>query len=217
MTVHLKAKLTLSLLLALFIHTGVTYGQVAVEQQVAASAQMAVQNLGNELMQGNFSYGYERIYPRWKRRLAKRYGGADKLDSQIQKGNAQKRDLKVIVSSYKAQQPTSFFSVWRSKKIDNNTGKPIINHLGQNMVVEHWLAIVPTITRIKIPVADVPGSIREIEEKSYTIAISEKGSHDWHFMTGLRPTVQDLRSLFPTLPATENELGLPVSAVREIK
>ena len=193
------------------------HAQVAVDRQTEQAAQQAVQTLGNELMKGNFDYSYEKIYPRWKRRLAKRYGGEKAFNAQLEKANQQKEKARFVISSYKALQPAAFFSVWRAKKIDNSTGKPIQNHLGQEVIVEHWLAIVPTVTSIKIPISDMPGKVREVEESSYTIAISEKGTNDWRFMTGLKPSVQELRGMFPTLPSTEKELGIPAASIREIK
>ncbi len=57
-------------------------GQVAVDHNVATSAQAAVQKLGLEMMKGNFKFGQDRIYPRWKRRLAKRVGSMEKLEAQ---------------------------------------------------------------------------------------------------------------------------------------
>ena len=193
------------------------HAQVAVDRQTELTAQQAVQTLGNELMKGNFDYSYEKIYPRWKRRLVKRYGGEKAFNAQLEKANQQKENARFVISSYKALQPAAFFSVWRAKKIDDRTGKPIQNHLGQEVIVEHWLAIVPTVTSIKIPISDMPGKVREVEESSYTVAVSEKGTNDWRFMTGLRPSVKELRSMFPTLPSTEKELGIPAASIREIK
>lgn len=196
---------------------GNIHAQVAVSDTVAKSAQLAVQRFGLEMMKGNFSYGHERMYPRWKRRLAARYGGVDKLNKQLQVAANQKVNLKFTVSAFHASLPTSFFNVWRAKKIDDLTGLPIKDSQGREVITENWLAIVPTVTRVKIPDPDKGGMVRELEETGYTIAVSEKGSNNWYFLTGLKPTVQDLRSLFPSLPPNETELGLPASSAREIK
>jgi len=192
-------------------------GQVAVDHNVATSAQAAVQTLGLEMMKGNFKFGQDRIYPRWKRRLAKRVGSMEKLEAQLVAAAQQKISMQFAVTAYSARLPASFFSVWRAKKIDPRTGKRVLDATGREIIVEHWLAVVPTTTRVKYPDIQQGGKIRVLEEDGYTIAISEKGANDWHFMTGLKPSIQDLRSLFPTLPNTAKELGLPKSVAWEIK
>ncbi len=192
-------------------------GQVAVDHNVAISAQKAVQKLGLEMMKGNFKFGQDRMYPRWKRRLAKRVGSMEQLEAQLAAAAQQKINMQLAVTAFNARLPTSFFSVWRAKKIDPRTGKPMRDATGREIIVDHWLAVVPTKTRVKFPDAKIPGKNYLLEEEGYTIAISEKGANDWHFMTGLKPTIQDLRSLFPTLPNTAKELGLPRSVAREIK
>lgn len=193
-------------------------GKVAVEPAVAISAQQAVQKLGDEMIKGNFAYGHQRMYPRWKRRLAKRYpGGMPELERALAASLQQKVRMRLAVVGFQARRPQSFFSVWRTKKWDPVTKKPIKDAAGNEIIVEHWLAVVPTTTRVQIPDPQRGGMLRTIEEDSHTIAISEKGKNEWFFMTGLKPTVQDLRSLFPTLPPNKEELGLPKPAVREIK
>lgn len=196
---------------------GAAQGRVAVEPAVAVSAQAAVQKLGQEMMKGNFEYGQQRMYPRWKRRLAKRYGGMQKLEDALTAAAQQKIKMRLAVVAFKAARPTSFFSVWRTPKYDLLTKEPIKDASGKVVIVEHWLAIVPTTTRVKIPDMEQGGRIRTLEEQSYSIVVSEKGTNDWYFMTGLKPTIQDLRGMFPTLPPNEKELGLPPSSAREIK
>jgi len=194
-----------------------TQGQVAVDHNVAISAQAAVQKLGFEMMKGNLKFGQDRMYPRWKRRLAKRVGSMEKLEAQLAAAAQQKINMQFTVTGFHARLPKSFFSVWRAKKIDPRTRKPMKDATGREIIVDHWLAVVPTTTRVKFPDAKIPGKNYQLEEDGYTIAISEKGTNDWHFMTGLKPTIQDLRRLFPTLPDTAKELGLPKSVAREIK
>ncbi|MBK1829480.1 hypothetical protein JIN77_01985 [Verrucomicrobiaceae bacterium R5-34] len=192
-------------------------GAVAVDPLISNSARAAVQKLGIEMMKGNFQYSIDRMYPRWKRRLAVRNGGMVKLDAALAQSVQQQLNMQMKVVGYTVGHPTAFFSVWKAKKIDANTGKPVIDATGRERIVSHWLAVVPTVVRVKIPDPQRGNMIREIEESSYTIAISEKGSNDWHFMTGMKPSIQDLRSLFPSLPADEKALHLPPSKAREIK
>lgn len=191
--------------------------QVVVEPSIAVSAQAAVQKLGVEMMKGNFKHGQDRMYPRWKRRLAKRVGGMAKLEAQLAASVQQRINMRLTVTAFRADLPKAFFDVWKSKRIDPATGKPVLDARGNAIIVEHWLAVVPTTTRVKVPDMQKGGVMRVLEEQSYTIAISEKGANDWYFMTGLKPTIQDLRSLFPSLPRSEKELGLPESKAKEIK
>ena len=192
-------------------------GLVVADPTVARSAQAAVQKMGVEMMKGNFSYSHDRMYPRWKRRLAKRYGGMDKLEAGLAKSAQQQINMGMLVTAFHADLPTSFFSVWRAAKRNDVTGAVVLDATGREVIVEHWLAVVPTVTRVKIADKQKGGLIRTLEETSYTLAVSEKGKNDWHFMTGMKPTLQDLRSMFPSLPPEEKDLRLPVSSAKEIK
>jgi hypothetical protein len=157
------------------------------------------------------------MYPRWKRRLAKRHGGMEKLEVGLANAAQKQINMGMMVTSFRAGLPTSFFTVWRAKKRSTKTGEIILDSTGREIVVEHWLAVVPTATRVKVTDSQKGGKLRTLEETSYTIAVSEKGRDDWYFMTGMKPTIQDLRGMFPSLPPTAQELGLPVSSVKEIK
>lgn len=184
---------------------------------IAASAKDAVEKLGLEMMKGNFKYGHERMYPRWKRRLALRAGGMEKLEAQLTSAQQQRIRIGLVVTAYRVGEPTAFFDVWRAKKLHPVTGEPVRDDTGREVVTSHWLAIVPVTMQVKVPDRQLGGKIRTLEEDTCTIAVCEKGTDDWYFLTGLKPTVQDLRSLFPTLPSDEKRLGLPVSSAREIK
>jgi len=191
-------------------------GLVVVDPAVARSAQAAVQKMGLEMMKGNFGYAHTRMYPRWKRRLAKQHGGMAKLEAGLAQAVRQQAKMGMMVTAFHAGTPTSFFSVWRAKKRDDK-GELVKDATGRFIVVEHWLTFVPTVTRVKIPDTQRGGKLRTLEERSYTVAITEKGKNDWYFMTGMKPTIQDLRSMFPSLPATKKDLKLPPSSAREIK
>lgn len=185
--------------------------------EVKVSAREAVQKLGLEMMKGNFKHGHDRMYPRWKNRLAIRMGGMEKLEDALAKALQQNVMLQIQVSAFEAREPEVVYSVWRAPTLDPVTKQPMLDADGKRIITENWLVIVPTTTQVKIPDKQLGGKIRTLEENSYTIAISEKGKNEWYFLTGLKPTVQDLRSLFPTLPADEKEIGFPPSSMKEIK
>jgi len=171
-------------------------GLVVVDPSVARSAQAAVQKMGIEMMKGDFAYAHKRMYPRWKRRLAKRHGGMAQLEASLARSERQLTKMGMVVTSFRASLPTSFFSVWRAKKRDAN-GNLVKDATGRPVIVEHWLAIVPTVTRVRIADPSKGGKLRTLEERSYTVAISEKGTNDWYFMTGMKPTVQICGVCFP--------------------
>lgn len=181
------------------------FGQQAPPPEVALEAQHAVDALGKAMLAGDFSYGQKRIYPRWKRRLAIKVGGIDKLESHLAQARAKQKDF--ILLSFKTALPTRFFSVWPTAQKDS---------LGKQALVSHWLVIVPTTTRLRIADPQRGGQFRELEEKGYILTISQKGSHQWFFLTGLRPSAFELRSLFPSLPINPNAWGLPPTSLREI-
>ena len=233
----MNMKIILSFLASFCIlETGVAQEQASVDQTVAASAQQAVQKLGKEMMKGNFTFGHQRMYPRWKRRLAKRYDDSmEKLDSALAAAARQKIKMRFDVIGYRAARPTKFFKVWPVKRINPETRRPItekrprldpvtkqriLDKEGNPIIVEqfvydyHLLAVVPTITRVQLPDKQRGNKMVTAEENGYVLVVSKEGVNDWHFLTGLKPSVQDLRSLFPTLP---RELGLPKPSAREIK
>ena len=148
--------------------------RIVVDPAIAEQAQAAVQKLGIELMKGNFTYSQERMYPRWKRRLAKRVGSMEELEAQLASGDQQRVKMGLIVTSYQAAKPTAFFDVWRAKQVDPITGQVTRDDRGDQTIVSHWLAVVPFTTQIKIPDPQQGGRMRTLEENSYTIAIPRK-------------------------------------------
>ncbi len=190
---------------------------VTADAEVALSAQMAVQKMGVEMMKGNFAYAHQKMYPRWKSLLASRYGGMKKLEEGLALSLKKQAQIGMIVTRFTAKRPTTFFSVWKAKKRDKN-GRVIKDARGHDVIVDHWLTFVPTVTQVKVMDKSKGGRLITLEEKSYTVVVSEKGTNDWYFLTGVKPTIQDLRSLFPlSLPAEEEDLHLPPSSARVIK
>ena len=109
--------------------------RVVVDPAIADQAQAAVQKLGVELIRGNFKYSQERMYPRWKRRLAKRIGSIEELEAQLASGDQQRVKMGLIVTSYQAARPTAFFDVWRAKQVDAVTGQVARDDRGDEIIV----------------------------------------------------------------------------------
>ena len=62
-----------------------------------------------------------------------------------------------------------------------------------------WLVLVPTVTKFRAQLKGDPVAVN-IESTGFQVAICEKGKDDWTFIDGSGVTVNDLRSLFITLP-----------------
>jgi hypothetical protein len=73
---------------------------------------------------------------------------------------------------------------------------------------EEWLVFVPTTVRFRVIEADT-GKARILEKDGFQVAVAKQGTEDWHFIEGAAVTVDDLRTLFPTLPVRRAQLGIP--------
>ena len=174
---------------------------------VATSAVAAVEKLGDQVVRGNHRYAIDRMFPRWKARMAKRLGGMDKLEKQLEKVNEEMRLQGIHFMSFKPAGVPQVFEVWPGKKTETVDGKEV-----EVMIKTKWLVLIPTVTRFRI--IDDVGKYRYIESKGFQIAVSDKGKNDWYFMDGASVTVADLRSLFPTFP---DNVELPPIERREVK
>lgn len=174
---------------------------------VASSAVAAVRKLGDQVVRGNHHYAIDRMFPRWKDRMAKRLGGMEKLEKQLDKVNEEMRLQGIHFMSFKPQGAPRVFEVWPGKKTEVVDGKEV-----EVMIKTKWLVLIPTVTRFRI--IDDVGKYRYIESKGFQIAVSDKGKNDWYFMDGASVTVSDLRSLFPTFP---DSVKLPPIERREVK
>ena len=88
---------------------------------VASSAVAAVKKLGEQVVLGNRMYAVERMYPRWKERMAKRMGGMEvlerKLKEQIRNVDEQMRLHGMSMISFKPVGVPSVHGVWPGKQI----------------------------------------------------------------------------------------------------
>ncbi|NNC87020.1 MAG: hypothetical protein HKN82_01015 [Akkermansiaceae bacterium] len=162
---------------------------------VLSSAAAATKRLGDEVVKGNYSYTIQRMYPRWKKRAAIREGGMEKLVEKLAQVPRQLRESGISMLSFDVQPPKSAFGVASFKE---------------------WIVFVPTVTRVRV-IDPESRQVRRLEMTGYQVAVAKQAGGEWNFIDGAQLTVADLRSLFPTLPADREKLGLPPIGGREIK
>ncbi|MEM9081080.1 MAG: hypothetical protein AAGC74_10355 [Verrucomicrobiota bacterium] len=167
-----------------------------VPQAVVSEAVSAVQTLGNETLKGNVGFVFERMYPRLRKREAKRMGGEELLKAKIESVPDEMARLGVQLLGFQAEPAFHGFEIPE---------------------FDEWLVFVPTSRRIR-GVDSKTGRPMEYEVSDYQVAIRKKAAGaEWTFINGSTLKVQDLRSLFPSLPADEEDLGLPELSSRKLR
>jgi hypothetical protein len=179
---------------------------------VATSAVTAVKKLGEQVVLGNRLYAVERMYPRWKERMAKRVGGMEAFDrnlkEQIKEVEAQMRLHGMSVIAFSPVGTPKVYGVWQGKQTKVVDGQAV-----EVLVKTKWLVLIPTVTKLRI-FDEQLSKHRIIESQGFQVAVADKGKNDWYFMDGAGLSVADLRSLFPDLPGN---LELPKLERREVK
>jgi len=184
---------------------------------VADSAKQAVQALGNKCQQGDFTYAYETMYPRYKKRQEALHG-RDKLKTQFNNANNELLKLGVTIKSFTAEQPTGFFKVWPiikpEVKARISRGEQTKTSSGDELY--HWMVIVPT-KQVWAFLSQRGGNTRYLQRTEFQIAVAQEaavpGQEKWTFIASPIKE-QQLRSMFPSLPHT---LKLPSLQDKEIK
>jgi hypothetical protein len=179
-----------------------------VPEDIIKSAVNAVESLGNEVVLGKYQVAIDKMYPQWKDRAAKKLGGKEKLEKQLEDVAKEMLKRGISITDFKPQGKPNAFEVYPGKAIQIINGKET-----EVMRYTKWLIIVPTVTRVRMLINGDPVPIN-FESKGFQVAISDKGSNEWFFIDGSAVTVNELRSLFITLP--EN-LELPVLEKKQIK
>jgi len=183
----------------------------AVPPEVVASAVTAVGKLGEEVVLGHYQVAVERMNPMWKERVAKRMGGMHVLEKQLKGVAAQMVQQGISMISFKPQGMPRAFGVVPGKKVVKENGVET-----EKLVYTKWMVLVPTLTRFRIiprQEGEAPKFI-SIESTGYQVAVSDRGKNDWTFIDGAGLTVNDLRSLFITLP---QDMELPPVGKREVR
>ena len=194
-------------LLLLFLIVASTGGAISiaeagkVPQSVLDKAELATRAMGQQVLEGNFGVALERMYPRWKKRAAKKLpGGEGELARRLAEIPKEMARQGISMLKYEVQKPTSAHEVVLLRGEDRQ-GKAVQMYL-------EWLVFVPT--RAEYRVIDPETRLaRKIETLGFQIALNKKGTPEWYFIDGRNCTIADLRSFFPGLPQNQKLLGLP--------
>lgn len=171
-----------------FVADGNVIERQPVPASVLAEAVKAVQAVGDATLKGKYEEVINKLYPRFRHRSAKKLGSEAALVAQLEKSLREFERSGMSILSFVAEPAMHAFD---------------IPEFGE------WLVFVPT-TRIVRAIDPNTGKAVRMEIKDYQIAILDKSpGEEWSFLNGSTLEVRELRALFPSLPATPDELGLP--------
>jgi hypothetical protein len=175
-----------------------------IPEEIVASAVAAVAKLGDEVVLGKYKVAIERMNPLWKERTAKRVGGMQKLESQLENVAREMVAQGISMISFKPVGKPVAHEIWPGKKMVGGT---------ERLVYTQWMVLVPTATRFRIIREGDPKPI-VLESVSYQVAVSDKVKIDWTFIDGSSLNLGDLRSMYLTLP---KDMELPPVHKREVR
>jgi hypothetical protein len=180
----------------------------AAPADVVLSATRAVEELGDAVVLGHYKVAVEKMNPQWKERTAKRIGGMEALEKQLDGVSQQMVQQGITIISFKPQGLPRSFEVTPGRKVEKVNGEEI-----ESLVYNKWLVLIPTITQFRIV---RPGQAKPtvIDSTGFQVAIADKGKNNWSFIDGAGLTVNELRGLFGTLP---QDLQLPPIEKREAR
>lgn len=184
-------------------------------QATIDSAVEAVEALGNAVVQGRYEVAVERMNPKWKARYAKRAGGIEKLEKALKSVPAEMVKQGIEMVSFKPQgKPIAYAVSPTSVEVQSTGGGGGEKSTQTRLVNTQWMILVPTVTHFRITRQDGAGNAEtaDIESISYQVAISDRGKNEWTFIDGAGLTVNDLRSVFISLP---QDLDLPTVGKRK--
>lgn len=176
--------------------------------EVVASAVAAVKKLGDEVVLGRYEAAVEKMNPLWKERAAKRMGGMDKLEAQLDGVAKQMVQQGISMISFRPKGQPSAYEVWPGRKVVEVNGEKV-----ERLAHTKWMVLVPTVTRFRILREGDPRPL-VIDSTGFQVAICDKGANDWTFIDGASLGPNDLRSLFITLP---QDIQLPPVEKREVR
>ncbi|NJM38089.1 MAG: hypothetical protein HC845_09665 [Akkermansiaceae bacterium] len=146
--------------------------------------------------------------PQWKERTAKRIGGMEELEKQLDGVSQQMVQQGITIISFRPQGLPRSFEVSPGRKVETVNGEQV-----ESLVYHKWLVLIPTLTQFRIV---RPGQAKPtvIDSTGFQVAIADKGKNNWSFIDGAGLTVNELRGLFGTLP---QDLQFPTIEKREAR
>jgi hypothetical protein len=169
-----------------------SFAQTTAPLEVVNSAVAAVNDLGRQVVLGKMKTSLERMYPQWKERLSRRLGGEQQLEKQFDDALAEMMKQGTSMVSFKTYGFPKVYEVFPGKKTEIVDGKTV-----ETLTNTKWLLLIPTEVRYRVMQQQ---EAFVIESKGYQVAIADKNKLEWTFIDGAGLTVQDLRSLFISLP-----------------
>lgn len=199
-------------MLLLFGMCSVLWAQDAIVEkpspEVARLAVKAVEELGQQVVQGKYMTAVEKMYPRWKERTAARMGGMEAMEAKLAAVPREMLKQGMSITQFQPIGVPEVYEVGMGKAMVMQNGTQV-----EKIRYTKWMVLVPTSTHFRMMVENNPRPIF-VESISFQIAISDKNALNWTFIDGSGIGVNELRSLFVNLPM---DLKLPALEKREIK
>lgn len=181
-----------------------TRGATVAPPEVVNSAVKAVEDLGQKVVLGEHKVAIDKMYPQWKQRMAKREGGLEKLEKDLEGIGAMMARNGLSIISFKTLGAPKVHEVWPGE--GSTELAPIYTK---------WMLLIPTVIQLRVmDTTGVQPKARVINSFGFQVAIADKDKLDWTFINGSDVTVSDLRGLFTSLPGN---LELPPVRREEVK
>ena len=142
------------------------------------------------------------MYPRWKKKTAADVGGMDKLVKILSQIPKQMQQNGITILSFEPGVPGKTFEVQGA--IIPDPARPG----AKKTIYTEWLVFVPTKMKYLVPDPETKKNVR-LEKTGFQGAVSRTEENDWYFIDGSNLKIEELRRLFPALPATKEALMLP--------
>lgn len=185
----------------------------AVPEVVKIEAQKATQALVNQVVRGNQDAAFLYMNPEWKKKLARKNGGEEKLMKDMRSKFAELQAQGVSIRAMEAKQPSVAYEVDFGHKDQVVNGQ--IHKVG---IYKKYLVFVPTVSLVTATNRRVqPPEIYDIRIDGFTAAICDKGQNNWTFIDGADLKAANLRELFKFLPKNEKLLGFPKREKKVLK